>query len=107
MTRNYSGFISYNGNRSSAGFGANTMEKCLADMVRVATYYLALGYDVKLDWLDSRCTNCNGNGTIRKQTRRMVKHIKCPICHNRDATIKLAGETPLEAAHGVEIKALF
>lgn len=78
----WSAMISYNDNRSAAGAHGGTLAELLADIVRTAHYYMTLypAAEVRIRWIEERCTQCGGTGKVRKARLRQVR---CPACRGK------------------------
>lgn len=68
--------------RSGMCGGKDTQGATIADMFKMATYYLGLGYIVSAK-LDEHCKVCHGTGTKPKRGGRLYQFVKCSACKGR------------------------
>lgn len=66
-------------NRSGMSGGKDTQGATIADMFKMVTYYLGLGYVVS-GCLIETCKLCCGTGTVHKKSNRLYDFKKCPEC---------------------------
>ena len=66
-------------NRSGMSGGKDNQGATIADMFKMVTYYLCLGYVVSATLFET-CKLCCGTGTVRKKSNRLFAFKKCPAC---------------------------
>jgi hypothetical protein len=78
----WSGWIMYgepeNPERSGAGVRGDTIPELFADVMKTATYYLAMGYVVRMKDVKRYCCRCHGEGAVF--TRPYQPRKRCPEC---------------------------
>ena len=99
--KGYSAGIGCNNNQSSMIVGADTFEKCLADLIKSSMFYLGLGYSVQCNWISEFCLNCNGEGQVLK---RSVRWIKCPSCKGHGKQKQIIKSFPITLGKDTTVK---
>ena len=65
--------------RSGMSGGKDTQGETIADMFKMVTYYLSLGYEVT-GVLHESCAKCEGAGRVPLKHRKMYQSKLCPAC---------------------------
>lgn len=92
-----------NGNEGvSVICGGETLEKVVQDLITSATYYWALGYQVKIKDVRPYCITCHGAGKLRKGTR-VIKYVKCPDCKGKGDYPVILSEIPVIPSQNITV----
>ena len=81
--------------REVVNMARDTLSEALADLVTSAVYYKAIYPDAKVDIDDfvAVCGRCWNGGTIGRQRKSGLIHVRCPDCKGKGASGFVPGFT--------------